>query len=220
MINKDMKPGILKLILFFSVILTIPLTYAGAGIKYGVESINVEDEGQHCVQYGVYNPWAGNVTLALSTSGEIEQFASESKEIFVPEFTFHGNSINSEICFRPEVFARDCLIGSFLLCRKECPEAQRIFSGEVSVSEVIKPSTSGTGSSASAVASAPLTITVICKAYERNWLPVIALIIVIIITIAAILIVRQLRKPVTQAKKLARYKKMQERLKKMKKQIK
>jgi hypothetical protein len=220
MIIRNMRQRVLKFILFLSLLFTLPLAHAGAGIVYGTESISVEDEGQHCVQYGLYNPWEGNVTLSLSAGGEIAKFASQAQEIFVPSLTYHDKAIGSELCFAPQVFAKDCLIGNFFLCRKTCPEEAKSFKGEVLVTEVRAAAGGGTGSAASASASAPLSITVTCKPYERNWFPVIALSIIIVISIVAILVIKQLRKPVTHAKKLAKYRKMQERLKKMKKRLK
>ena len=220
MTSKIMKPNMLKFFLALCFLFLIPLAQAGVGIKYGIESIAIPDESLHCVEYGVYNPWEDTSVVVLSAGGDIEQFALESTEVNVSAYTYHGDAITVDICFQPDIFEKDCLINDWGLCRKVCAQEEAVFEGEVAATEIRTISASGTGSAASASAAAPLKITVKCESYERNWLPVIALVIVIVITVAALLFVRQVRKPVTRAKKLKKYRKLQARLRRLKKEIK
>ncbi len=165
-------------------------------------------------------PWEDLSVAVLAAGGEIEQFALDSKEINISPNTFHQDAVLTEICFQTHIYEKDCLISDWGLCRKECPQEDIAFNGEVSVTEVKRITAEGTGSAASASAAAPLKLTIKCEPYERNWMPVIFISIIIVVVIAAFLIINQVRKPVTRAKKMKKYQKLQARLRRMKKKLK
>ncbi len=151
----------------------LPMVSAGVGLKWDKESVMVDENQRNCISYSVYNPWPEESYIQLELSNDelkdvlIEQ---EAETKLVPSNTFHNDAIPVEFCFKvPKVYKKDCLL-LFLLCKQECQEEQKVYSGKVIAKTVPPPNQMG-GSATTAAISAPLNVRVTCKAFERNYIP-------------------------------------------------
>jgi len=179
------------MVLFTSPVLSLSValtSVAGVGIKWGQESRLVDEGERACLTYNIYNPWPEESFAEIKLSEELEEVLvfQESEKKFIPANTPSEEAIPLEFCFEvPFVYEeqKDCLIGNFV-CEQKCEGEQKIYDGEVIVTEV--PSSEGGGSAASAAVSAPLTLKIKCNPQARDYTIIYILIAVIVIIILLI----------------------------------
>ncbi|MFA5060818.1 MAG: hypothetical protein WC494_00685 [Candidatus Pacearchaeota archaeon] len=188
-----MKKEVILAGLILGILSLVPLSLAGVGIKWEKESIVLEEGGKACVSYGVYNPWPTESYVVIELSEELKEVLifQETETKLIPANTPSGSAIPIEFCFEvPQVYEKDCFLGT--LCKQECSEEQKIFSGEVMVKSVANPSeidNSG-GSATQMVVSAPLRIKVICNSSGRD-LTALYILIAVVSLIIIIFLVRK-----------------------------
>jgi len=187
--------------MFLSVmIVSMYVVSAGVGLKWDREALVVDEGERTCFTYNVYNPWPDESFVEIEVSEELESVITyqESETKFIPAHTSSDKAIPVEFCFDvPFVYEnqKDCLIGNFV-CKQECEGEQKIYDGDVIVTEVPSPAGEGGvgGSAASAAVSAPLTIKVRCDSQARNYTPVYLLTALIVIIIILIFLINKYRK--------------------------
>lgn len=169
-----MKGKIIALLI--GMILVVPMVSAGVGIKWGRESLLVSQGQEACLTYSVYNPWPDDSYVKIGLSGELNDILQyqESEAQLIPANTGSGEAIPLEFCFQvPFVYdeGRDCLVGDTVGCEQVCGDPQRVYSGEIVVTEEAGPLvvTGSGGSSAFVSVSAPLNIKVSCEAHSRDY---------------------------------------------------
>jgi hypothetical protein len=178
------------LIVFGILFLIIPMVSAGIGISWDRENSLIHENEKTCLTYKIYNPFDGDVYVEISLSEELEEIITyqESETKLIPSQTSSANAIPVTFCFKtPKVYEKDCLIGDSLICKQECTEDMKIFSGEVEISEVGGPEIESGGSGGSKTAmsvSAPLRIKVRCVPHSRDY----SLVYLTVAIIAAILL--------------------------------
>ena len=194
--RKEARIGISLLVIMIAL---ASFVSAGVGIKWDRESVLVSEGEKTCMTYSVYNPWPESTYVKIGPSEELKGILTlqdiESK--LVPANTPSSSAIPVEFCFTiPNVYEKDCLT-SGLICRQECKEEQKVYSGEVIVNAVPPPTEiGGTGGSATSMSvSAPLRIKVQCNAHARDYTLIYVLIAVISLVIIIILLYRKYRKP-------------------------
>lgn len=198
------------IILLLMAMVFVPLVSAGVGISWDKETALIPENTETCLTYGVYNPWPEESYVKIKLSESLDEIV-ESMDISVekiPAQTASRDSIPVTFCFQtPIVYEEDCALGPFL-CKQECNEEMKIFSGEVEVIEVSKDeffSTGGAGGSATTMSiSAPLKVKVQCIPHSRNYT-----LVYIIVGLASIiaLAIRLTRKKKKLEKKSSTYKK-------------
>ena len=165
-------------ILFFSIVIAIfafSLVSAGVGISWDKESSLVPEKSKTCLTYKVYNPWPKDVYAKIELSDELtEIIKSQDSEVrFIPRETSSAEAIPVTFCFKtPSVYQKDCLIGNVLICKQDCKEELKTYSGEVEVIEMSEAQfkAGGAGGSATQMSvSAPLKVRVQCVESGRNW---------------------------------------------------
>ena len=211
-----MRKEVQSLFFIFFIVVLMSFVSAGVGIKWNQETILANEGKKECINYYVYNPWPEQTTVTIDLSDELKNIleSQESEIKTVPENTPSTGAIPIEFCFVvPQVYVKDCLISN-LICRQDCKESQKEYSGEVIVKSVPSQTTiSGSGGSTTQMSvSAPLKVKVACIAYERDFTLVYAVIAVIAAIVVAIILIRKYRKPVVERDK--------EKLKKLKEKIK
>ena len=90
-------------------------------------------------------------------------------------------------CFKtPQVYEKDCLLFNSLICKQDCLEEIKTYSGEVEVLEVGSlEEAGGAGGSATAMSvSAPLRVRVQCVPHSRNY----SIVYIAVILIAGVLL--------------------------------
>jgi hypothetical protein len=188
------------LVLAVSFIFLMNLVSAGVGIKWDKESTMVPEKTKTCLTYFVYNPWDSDVYTRIELSEELQEIVkSQENEVkLIPAGTSSSQSIPVEFCFKtPNVYERDCWIGDSLICKKECNEEMKIYSGEVLAREVSESEFTGSGSGGSATqmsVSAPLKVRVQCVPHSRNYSLIYATIALIAAILLAINIIKEKRK--------------------------
>lgn len=163
--------------LVMALFLIAPIVSAGGvGIKWSQESTLVPEKTKTCLTYNLYNPFEGDAYAQIKLSDELMGIVSswESDTQFIPEFTSSDDAIPVTFCFKtPVVYEKDCLIGDSLLCKQECNEGMKSFSGEVEVISVSNEAQLEQGGSATQLsASAPLNVRVRCIEHSRNYSPI------------------------------------------------
>lgn len=183
--------GVTKKIFVFSLVLfmILPLVNAGVGIRWDKESSLVPENTKTCLTYNVYNPWPEDSYVEIRLSEELMEIVSKmSSEVeFVPSGTSSLDAIPVNFCFKtPKVYERDCLLFNSLICKQECQEETKTYSGEVEVLEVGSlEGAGGAGGSATAMSvSAPLRVRVQCVEHKRNY----SVVYITVALIAAILL--------------------------------
>lgn len=176
------------------ILMLIPLSFAGVGIKWERESIMLEEGGKACVSYGVYNPWPQESYVFIELSEELKGVlvSQETETKLIPANTPSSSAIPIEFCFEvPQVYEKDCFLGT--LCKQDCSGEQKTFQGEVLVRSASGPEAenSGSGSATQMVVSAPLRIRVSCDPFNRDFTLVYSLIIIISLAVIAYLIRRK-----------------------------
>ncbi|MBT4114530.1 hypothetical protein HOD83_00070 [Candidatus Woesearchaeota archaeon] len=125
----------------------------GVGIVYGTVISNVDEGETACFDYGVYNPWDQDVKIILTVSGDLAELNAFSENVDVPAGTTHDKAKSVEICFDvPKVYSYTC------------PDTPIVLSGKVIATEYYPAGVSGTGSTTSVSAAAPLEMRVRCDA--------------------------------------------------------
>ncbi len=193
---------------------------AGVGIKWSQESAIVNEGEKACLSYSVYNPWPEDSFVAIGVSDELKNIlvAQESEAKLIVANTNSTEAIPVQFCFKvPQVYKRDFLLGDSLICKQDCNEEQKVYSGEILVSSVPQPKTMGGsgGSSTSMAVSAPLKIKVACNAHKRDFSLVYWAIAVIALIVIACIIYKRTRKPAIQRYK-EEMKELKEKIKKAK----
>lgn len=182
--KENKKEARFILLFLFVIVMFTSFLSAGVGIKWDQESKLVNEGERTCLTYNIYNPWPEDSSAEIKLSEELEEVLvfQESEKKFIPANTPSSEAIPLEFCFEaPFVYEKDCLIGNTFLCEQTCNEEQKIYDGNVLVSETVGLEESGGagGSAVSASVSAPLRIKIICNAYSRNYTPVYVLIVLI-----------------------------------------
>ncbi len=170
--------------LLFSLLLLAPIAYAekGVGIMWSTQSEIVKEGQSNCVEYKVYNPFSEDATIYMTATGDLEALVTDSTPVLVPAGTTHDKGIPVSLCFEiPKVYTQDCAAG--IVCEQSCTGQTVTYVGEVIAAEKSQTETGAeaAGSSTKAVASAPLTLKVGCEPKAKNWLPIIAIVIVLIV---------------------------------------
>jgi len=163
-----------EIIFVFGIFIFSSFVSAGVGIKWGQETALIPESTSTCMTYGVYNPWPRDSYVKIDVSDNLKPILTEAKsEVkYVPAQTASVNSLPVEFCFRtPKVYEKDCLLFGCLICKQDCKESQKVYTGEVILSESPKEAAiGGTGGSSTTMAiSAPLQIKVQCKESPRNY---------------------------------------------------
>ena len=134
----------------FVLCLIFPMVSAGVGLSWDQESAMVAEKTKTCLTYKVYNPWPEDVYTQIQLSEELTEIlrSADSETKFIPKDTSSGQAIPITFCFKtPSVYQEDCLIGKSLLCKQECTEEMKTYSGEVQVIELTEAEANGnTGS--------------------------------------------------------------------------
>jgi len=138
-----MKKLSLILILFL-----IPSTFAvsGAGLKYNFEYVELLEKAEHCLNYGVYNPYDSDSLISLSAEGDFQDYVIESEPTNVPANTNANNELRKDICFKIPKIVESC-------------EEGKVLEGQIIAST--SPSTEGIGTALAV--SAPLEMKVNCN---------------------------------------------------------
>jgi len=190
---------------FALMLIILPFVSAGVGISWAKETSLIPENTKTCLTYKVYNPWPEDSTVQIELSDELMEIVNyiESESKFVPKETSSKEAIPVEFCFKtPRVYEQDCALFNKFLCKQDCLEEMKIYSGDVEVIDIGNQDVSGgSGGSATAVSvSAPLRIKVQCMAHSRNY----SLIYILVAIIAGILlIVNLLKKKKNEKKKKA-----------------
>jgi len=197
------KTGLVLVFVVLALLLVPPaMATKGVGIRYGVENAFAEENKVTCVNYGVYNPWDEDVNIILTAGGELAQFALASESVFVPANTVSSEAIRTDICFDiPKVYERGCI------------EGQKVYSGEVVAKEAAQLSNvQGSGSATSVVASAPLSLNIMCidavsggavtfvGGAGGNWLYLIVGVVLVAVTVITLGVIKKRK---SKAKKAA-----------------
>ena len=203
MVNKKVIKNLRVFFLAFALILIIlPFASAGVGISWDKETSLVPENTKTCLTYKVYNPWPEDSTVQIELSDNLMEIVNyiESESKFVPKETSSKEAIPVEFCFKtPRVYEQDCLLFNTFICKQDCLDEMKIYSGDVEVIDIGNLDVSGgSGGSATAVSvSAPLKIKVQCMAHKRNY----SLIYILIAVIAGILLAINLLKKKKDKKK-------------------
>jgi hypothetical protein len=209
----------LVLVLFF----LINLISAGVGIKWDRESALVNENEKTCLTYQVYNPWPeiSNVKIEIyDKSGELNKILTEqeAEEKIIPAHTASNEAIPVEFCFKTvRIYSRDCWIGNSFICKQECNEEQKIYSGEVIVKSLPLPTEiGGAGGSATTMSvSAPLSIKIRCNPHSRDFTLIYLILALISIIVIGIILYKKYRKPSIERDR-EQLEKLQEKIKKEK----
>lgn len=168
-------------VLFLSICFVFLFSFvsAGVGIKWNAESIVIDEKGEGCLVYHVYNPWPEDSVAVVSLSEGISDLMKNKngEEVFVPAETSSKEALPVEFCFKVgRVYERDCLLPGGLLCQQMCEGDMEVYEGEVVVSGSSSGSVSGSATKASV--SAPIRVRVRCNTSSRNYTPVYAFVVI------------------------------------------
>jgi hypothetical protein len=186
-------------LMLVSIIFCIALASAGLGIKYSQQSALVNEGGEACLTYSVYNPWEEDTYATVGLSSNLLEILTvqEAEAKNLPAHTSSDNAIPIEFCFKvPQVYSKDCSVGPFI-CEQTCTEDKVEYVGEVVVSSLPNPTQmGGAGSSSTQYSvSAPLTIRIACTAHARDYLLLYVAIALISAIVIATVLIRKYRKP-------------------------
>ena len=192
-----MKNGCVVLgILLLLVVMVVPYSSAGVGLKWEKESILVNEEDSTCFSYSVYNPWPEDSYVIIELSEELREVlvTQEVDDTLIPANTASTNAIPIEFCFKvPKVYKEECLIGDSVVCKQQCHASQKIYEGEVIVRSV-PSSTEGVGSSTSMSVSAPLRIKIRCNEHGLDFTVVYATLVILCLVIMLVMFVKKHKK--------------------------
>lgn len=195
-------------LIFVLIGILAPFVSAGVGISWDKESTLVPENTKTCLTYKVYNPWPKDSYVQITLSDELKQIITsyESEPKFVPKETSSREALPVDFCFKtPSVYTKDCLIGDVLICKQECTEEMKVYSGEVQVMELseteFKAGGGSGGSRTQMSVSAPLKVRVQCVPHSRDYSVVYLLVALIAGTLLVISILKQRKKQKTKSKK-------------------
>lgn len=159
----------------------------GVGLVWDTQTAIVYENSEHCVRYGIYNPWEDDVNAILSVSDELKDVIinEDSEEKLITAGTFHEYAVPMEFCFKiAKTYEEDCWIPG-LFCKQECNIDPVQHEGKVIAMEAPSEGGSGSiaGSATSLGVSVPLKLKVKCKEHAREMTPLYILIIVIVLII-------------------------------------
>ena len=168
-----MRKSWTKVFLIFIFLFLIPSSLGGGiGIRWYTESEIVEEGKTYCINYGLYNPFEGDVYGYLKATGDLENISQAEPPKLIPEYTSSSQAIPTRICFTiPRVYNLSCIFPNFL-CERKC-DKQVVLEGEVLASYYIKEEEVGMGSRTGASFAAPLRLYVKCEEMKRDYTPLI-----------------------------------------------
>lgn len=189
------------IVLLFSLILInssfVNSSSVGMGIKWYTESEIVDENINHCVLYGLYNPSPFDVDVQgyLEASGQLEELYLETTPVLVPKFTSSANAVPIQICFNvPKVYVENCILG---FCERICPvkdpevpyKNEQRFKGNIigKYTFSLDEQSVATGSKTGTAVSVPLELIVKCNAEQRNNTAMYITFAIILIVIALII---------------------------------
>jgi hypothetical protein len=170
-----MKKNMKYLLLAISLVFMLSFVSAGVGISWDKESALIPEKTKTCLTYKVYNPWDKDVYAKIELSDALQEIVSsyENEVKFIPKETSSAMAIPVNFCFKTsKIYKRNCWIGNRFICKQECTEDMKVYSGEVEVIEISEAAfeASGAGGSATQMSiSAPLKIRVQCIAHDRDY---------------------------------------------------
>ena len=188
------------ILLVVIVIMLSSFISAGVGIKWGQESALVNEREKTCLSYDVYNPWPDDTYVTIELSEELKEILimQEAETKLVPKNTASTESIPIEFCFKsPTVYERDCWLANTLICKQDCNEEQKVYSGEVVVKSVASEIEGG-GSATTMAVSAPLNIKIKCNACPRNFTLIYVTVIIISLITIGLILQKKYKKPKIQ----------------------
>ncbi|MFA5142458.1 MAG: hypothetical protein WC471_05830 [Candidatus Woesearchaeota archaeon] len=188
------------IILLIALLLTINLASA-IGIKWFTEQEAMDENSNLCIKYGAYNPSGKDLKAKISLEGEIAAIAQgvTFEDKIIEASTASKDAELIDFCFSvPEVYEEDCLWNG-LICEQACQQEPKTYRGEVLMTEAPAQTTGGSaGSGATIAASAPLKLTVNCKAHKRDWAIVYVTLIIIVLILLLIVLYNRFKKPRAQ----------------------
>lgn len=173
---------------FFFILSSANESYAatvGIGLKWFTESEYVKEGTIKCIDYGLYNPFDQDVRGYLVATKDLESLYDAEKPKLIPANTSSKNAILTKICFKipKKVYQENCILG--MMCKKKCENIEeKSYKGEVIAQYDISRPNQGVGSVVGSSFAAPLELKVKCEKKERNWLPLI----LVVIIVAAIIV--------------------------------
>ncbi len=177
-----MKNISILILVFLLIIPGVVQATVGIGIRWYTEAEIVSENSQKCVTYGLYNPFDRDVYGYIEGLGNLSDIYESEEPKLIPGGTSSDENIPTQICFDiPKVYREDCLAG-FFLCSRECEEEQVIYNGEVQAAYTLE-STGGTGSATGSSMAARLRLKVQCEPYQKDWTPLYAIVIIVVIII-------------------------------------
>jgi len=200
-----MKNGVIGLTIIVLTFVMIGFVSAGVGIKWTQESFIVAEDEKACLTYSVYNPWPEESYVRIELPENLKELlvSQEAETKFVPSNTASVDAIPISFCFKsPKVYAEECIIGGFL-CKKECKEEQKVYTGEISVKSVPgNTEMSGSGGSATQMSvSAPLRLKITCTPHSTDFSLIYIILAIIALIAIVIILYRRYRKPEKERKK-------------------
>jgi hypothetical protein len=186
--------SILILLFTLSLASTTVSARKGVGIVWDTETEIVIENTEHCVQYGIYNPWEEDVTAALSVSADLQKIITkqESQAKLVQAATDHDVAVPIEFCFTVDnVYEEDCLVGKFI-CEQTCQAEQVVYEGKIVAMEASTgTSAEGAGSATTLGVSVPLKLKVKCSEHPREWTLVYVVVIIIVVILMLLIIYKK-----------------------------
>jgi hypothetical protein len=200
MLALKMNEEVMKIKICMVVLLAVMLSSfvsAGVGIKWDRETALIAEGKEACITYGVYNPWPETTYVEITVTEPLLEVLEiqDTETVEVPQDTASSDAIPIEFCFEApkRIYSKDCWVGNFFVCEKQCLEEKVVYEGDVVVSSV--PNPAGGGSSAVMAVSAPLRVRVDCLPFERDYTMLYALIAVISLGIVGFVLYRRYRTP-------------------------
>lgn len=188
------------ILLVVIVIMLSSFISAGVGIKWGQESALVNEREKTCLSYDVYNPWPDDTYVTIELSEELKEILimQEAETKLVPKNTASSEAIPIEFCFKsPRVYERGCWLANTLICKQDCNEEQKVYSGEVVVKSVASPIEGG-GSATTMAVSAPLNVKIRCNVCPRNFTLIYVTVIIISLIVIGLILQKKYKKPKIQ----------------------
>jgi len=163
----------------------------GIGIKWFTESEPVNEGEQKCLVYGLYNPFDTDVKGFLEATRDLTSIYQAEEPKLVPANTSSKEALPAQICFSiPKVYKEDSFYG--FLPQRQCGVEDVMLKGEVVAAYKLSDG-AGLGSATGASFAAPLKLQVRCDPVDRNWIPVYAIIILMVAGILGLVYTKKKR---------------------------
>jgi hypothetical protein len=185
----------LTILCFLITVFLTSFVSAGVGIKWGQESVLVNENQETCLSYSVYNPWPDDTKVTIELSNELSEVLTlqSADTKLIPSNTASNQAIPVRFCFKsPKVYQEDCILGDSLLCQQKCSQEQVVYEGEVIVKSL--PTPQAGGSSTSSSVSAPMKIKIRCNPYSRDLTLIYTLIAAISFIVIVVVLYKKYRK--------------------------